>query len=119
MTTSPPPQGFMGLPDLGGLIDQVTNLLPPVVGDAIKGTVGTILDPQDPSINIGDPQPEGERPIPVEPGSGPMAAAVKVLDTAIGALDALLKLSFLIPDKYEDIFKKVRGALVTIRSWLD
>lgn len=113
------PQGFLGLPDLGDLLGQVTNLLPPAVGNAIKGTVGQILDPNDGSIDIGDPQPAGERPIPVEPGTPHFAAAVKYLDTAIGAIDVLLKLSFVIPDQYEQPVKALRGALVTIRGWLD
>lgn len=118
------PQGFLGLPDLGDLLGQVTGALPPVVGDAIKGAVGKILDPADSSINVGDPQPPGERPIPVEPGTPHFAAAVKAIDTALGAIDAILKLGFLIPDDIhgvdvEDLLKTVRGGLVTVRGWLD
>lgn len=115
MTTSSVPQGFLGLPNL----DDLTKLLPPQITDAIKGTVGKILDPNDPEINAGDPQPEGERPIPVEPGTKEMSATVKALDAAIGAIDIVLKLGILIPDGPEGVIKMVRSALVTIRSWLD
>ena len=119
MTTPRPPQGFMGLPDLGDLVGQVTNLLPPAVSDAIQSTVGTILDPSDPSINIGDPQPEGERPIPVEPGSEELNGAVKAIDAVVGALTLIEKFNFIVPDKYEDLLSKLKGALGTIRGWLD
>ena len=118
MTT---PQPFMGLPDLGDIaapiIDQIAKALPPAVGDAIKNTVDGILG--DGPVNVGDPQPPGEPPIPVKPGTKPFAAAVKVLDTAIGALDALMKLAFIIPDQYEVGIKALRGALSTVRGWLD
>jgi len=113
------PQPFAGLPDLSGIINQVTNILPKEVKDAISGTVGQILDPSDTSIKIGDPQPEGERPIPVEPGTKEMSGAVKALDTAISIIDALMKLAFVIPDQYEKYITGLRGALTTIRSWLD
>ena len=120
MTT---PQPFMGMPDLGGLlggvIGEVTKLIPGPIGDAIQDTVGTILDPHDDSINEGDPQPPGEPPIPVEPGTEEMSAAVKALNAAIAALAALLKLGFMIPDDTEDIFRKIKGALETVRGWLD
>jgi len=112
------PQPFAGLPDLSGIIEQVTNVLPKEVKDAIQGTVGTILDPKG-DIKIGDPQPPGERPIPVEPGTKEMSGAVKALDTAIGAIDALMKLAFVIPDQYEKYITGLRGALTTIRGWLD
>lgn len=116
MTT---PQPFMGLPNLGDVIKQVTSILPPQVTDAIQGTVGKILDPEDPTINIGDPQPPGERPIPVEPGTKELSGAVKAIDTALGALEVILKLEFLIPAKYVDLIKKLEGALKTVRGWLD
>jgi hypothetical protein len=116
-TFPPPPQGFLGLPDLGGIVDQVTKLLPPEVGNAIQNTIGGILG--DGPINIGDPQPPGERPIPVEPGSKELSSAVKALDTAIGALNVLTKLDFLIPKQYQDLLTKLQGALTTVRGWLD
>ena len=122
MPVPPPPQGFMGLPDLGDLskiVSDVTKLIPGPVGDAIQDTVGKILDPEDTSINIGDPQPEGERPIPVEPGSKELNGAVKAIDAALGALNLLQKLNFIVPDKYEDLLTKLHGALTTIRGWLD
>lgn len=119
MPQVPPPQGFMGLPDLGDLLGQVTKVLPPVVIDAIQGTVGKILDPEDSSINIGDPQPEGERPIPVEPGTEEMNGAIKAIDAALAALGVLDRLKFLIPDKFEVWITRLQGALQTIRGWLD
>ena len=116
MTSTPPPQGLFGLPDLGDL----TKLLPPQVSDAIKGTVGKILDPENPDINIGDPQPPGTPPIPVAPGSKELNGAVKAIDTITAAIDALLKYGgFLIPDQYEAPLKALEGALKTVRGWLD
>jgi hypothetical protein len=122
MAKPPPPQGFMGLPDLGDLTKlipgDITKLLPPQVTDAIKGTVGSILGDEPGTPNIGDPQPPGEPPIPVKPGTPHFAAAAKALDTAISAIDMLLKLSFVIPDQYESPLKALQGALKTIRGWL-
>src|SRR4029077_13046410 len=111
MTT---PQPFMGLPDLGGIVDQVTKILPPQVQDAIKGTVGKVLDPSDPSIHIGDPHAPDRR-IPVHAGSEEISGSVKAIDAALGALNLLSKLNFLIPDKYEEWITKLHGALTTIR----
>ena len=126
MTMPPPPQGFMGLPDLGnlgglagGLIEQFTKVLPPQVQDAVKDVTEKLLDPSDTSLNIGDPQPEGEKPIPVDSGTKEMSSLVKALTTAIGLLDTLTKLNFLIPDKYEEMLEKLKGALETVRGWLD
>lgn len=118
MTSSTPqtPQGFFGLPDLGDL----TKLLPPQVSDAIKGTVGKILDPNNPDINIGDPQPEGTPPIPVKAGSKELNGAVKAIDAITGAINTLLRFGgFLIPDQYEAPLKALVGALNTVRGWLD
>ena len=109
------PQGFMGLPDLGGLIDK----LPGPVKDAVKNVTEKILDPNDTSINIGDPQPDGEKPIPVDEGTEEMSSLQKILNTAIGLLGTLEKLDFLVPDKYEDLLHKLKGALETVRGWLD
>ena len=119
MTTPPPPQGFMGLPDLGNIVDQVTGLLPDNVQEAIKETVGKLVDPDDDSIEIGDPQPEGEPPIPVEEGSEELSGAVKAIDAALGALTLLQKLNFVIPDEYEVWITRLQGALQTVRGWLD
>lgn len=116
MTT---PQGFMGLPDLGGIVEQVTKILPPQVKDAVKGVTEKILDPSDTSLNIGDPQPDGEKPIPVDEGTEEMSGLQKGLNTAIGLLGTLEKLNFLIPDKYEDMLHKLKGALETVLGWLD
>jgi len=119
MTTPPPPQGFLGLPDLGDIVGQVTKILPPQVGEAIQDTVGKILDPTDATINIGDPQPEGEKPIPVNEGTEELSTAVKAIDTVTEALGVVLKFGgFVLPDKYEKIIKDIQGALGTIRSWL-
>jgi hypothetical protein len=114
MTT---PQPFMGLPDLGKIVDQVTGLLPDEVADAIKSVTEKIIDPDNDEINEGDPQPEGEQPIPVE--GEELNKAVKVIDTVMGALDVVLKFSFVLPDDFEELVKKVQGALRTIRGWLD
>lgn len=119
MTT---PQPFLGLPDLGDLgkvVADVTKLIPGHVGEAIQSTVTKILDPEDSSINVGDPQPEGERPIPVEPGSKEMSGTVKALNAVIGALDLVLKLSFIVPDGPEKLIRELKGALETVRGWLD
>lgn len=105
---------FLGLPDL----DDVTKLLPPQVADAIKGTVGKILDQGNPTVKIGDPQPPG-RPIPVAAGSKELSGAVKAIDAATGAIEALLGLGFLIPDRYQGALRGLDGALKTIRGWLD
>jgi len=107
-----------GFPDFG-FIDQIVKVLPPQVQDAVKSVTGKILDPSDTSINIGDPQPEGEKPIPVDEGTEEMSALQKGLSTAIGLLGTLEKLNFLIPDKYEDILRKLKGALETVQGWLD
>ena len=116
MTQAPPPQGFLGLPDLS----ELTKLLPPEVTDAIKGTVGKILDPSQTEINIGDPQPEGTPPIPVKAGSKELNGAVKAIDATTTAIDALLRYgAFLIPDQYEGPLKALEGALKTVRGWLD
>jgi hypothetical protein len=119
MNASNIPQGLFGIPDLSEILDQATKVLPPEVSGAIKDTVGKILDPGNPDVKIGDPQPAGTPPIPVEPGTKPMDAAIKALDAVIGALDVVLKLGFLIPDQYEAPLKALRGALATIRGWLD
>jgi hypothetical protein len=117
MPTPPPPQGFFGLPDLGNLVGDLSKILPPQVAGALKDTISGIIG--DGPINIGDPQPPGERPIPVEPGTGPFKAVIGVLDTALRALDFLKNLNLIIPDEYEDLFSKLAGALRTVRSWLD
>jgi hypothetical protein len=119
MPSPTPPQGFFG--DLTNLLPDIdlTKLLPPVVADAIKDTVGSILGDEPGSPDIGDPQPEGERPIPVEPNSKELNGAVKAIDSVVGALEAALKFGFLIPDKYEDVIRKLVGALKTVRGWLD
>ncbi len=108
------PQGLLNLPDLNDL----TNLLPGPIKDAIKDTVGKILDPNDDSVSVGDPQPEGEKPIPTETPKQ-LSGAIKALDGALGAIDLIQKFGFLIPDEFEDGLNKLEGALRTIRNWLD
>lgn len=112
------PQGFLGI-DPGAILSDITKLLPPQVADAINNTVGKILDPNHPDLNIGDPQPEGTPPIPVAPGSPELNAAVKAIDAVTGALDLVLKFSFLIPNQFEGPLRGLEGALKTIRGWLD
>lgn len=112
---TPKPQGLFGLPDL----DDVVKWVPGPIADAIKDTVGKILDPADDEINLGDPQPEGEKPIPVDEGTEEMSTTIKAIDAVISALDLVLRVGFVIPDNIEDVIKKLRGALSTIRSWLD
>jgi hypothetical protein len=109
--------GLFGIDLIPGV--DIQDFLPPVVKDAIKNVTGVILDPDDNSINIGDPQPEGERPIPVEPGTEEMSSTVKALDAMISAANLLLKLGFLIPDQLEGPLRLLVGALGTIRGWLD
>jgi hypothetical protein len=115
MTTPPPPQGLFGLPD----ISDLTKLLPPQVGNAIKNVVGKILDPDDHSLDIGDPQPPGTPPIPVEAGSEELSTAVKAIDAVTHAIDLVLTFSALLPDQYEAPLRALRGALKTVRGWLD
>jgi hypothetical protein len=112
------PEGFLGI-DLDGIIDPITKLLPPVVAEAIQNTLGKILDPDHPDLNVGDPQPAGPPPIPVAADSKELSAAVKAIDAAVGAIELVLKLAFLIPDQYESPLRALAGALRTIRGWLD
>jgi hypothetical protein len=107
-----------GFPDFG-FIDRITEALPPQIKDAVKDVTEKILDPSDTSLNIGDPQPEGEKPIPVDEGTEEMSGLQKALSTAVGLLGTLERLDFLIPDKYEDLLRKLKGALETVLGWLD
>jgi hypothetical protein len=107
--------GLFGIDLIPGV--DIQDFLPPVVKDAIKDTIGSIVG--DGPINIGDPQPDGERPIPVEPGTEEMSSTVKALDAMISAANLLLKLGFLIPDQLEGPLRLLVGALGTIRGWLD
>jgi hypothetical protein len=110
---------FLGLPNIGDIFGDVVKILPPVIGDALKDTVGKILDPNDNSINIGDPQPPGTPPIPVDAGSPELNTVARALKTAVDALNTALKLvGWLIPDKYEGYIKDVIGALLTVEGWL-
>jgi hypothetical protein len=113
--TAPPPQGLFGIPNL----DDVTKLLPPTVAEAIQGMVVKILNPNDPNIKIGDPQPAGTPPIPVAAGSTELSGAVKAIDAMTSAIELILKMRFLIPDQYEGPLRGLEGALKTIRGWLD
>jgi hypothetical protein len=110
-------KGLFGIDLFPGI--DLQDFLPPAVVDAIKDTTGVILDPGNDTIDIGDPQPEGERPIPVEPGSKEMSKTVQALDTLISAVNLILKMGFLIPDNLEGPLRALVGALGTIRGWLD
>ena len=110
-------KGLFGIGRSPGI--DLQDFLPPVVSEAIKSTTETILNPDDGKIEIGSPQPAGERPIPVEPGTKEMSSTVQALDSIITLLNAALKMSFLIPDNLEGPIRALVGALGTIRGWLD
>ena len=119
MAKQPPKTGgIFGIDLIPGV--DIQDILPGLtkpVTDAIKDTVGILVGPDGP--NIGDPQPAGPPPIPVEAGSEELSAAVKAIDAAISALNFVLKLGFIIPDAYEAPLRALVGALTTIRGWLD
>ena len=117
MVQNVPAGGLFGIDLIPGI--DLQDFIPPFVGDAIKDTVGKILDPNDGKIDIGSPQPEGERPIPVEPGTKEMSGTVQALDAVISALNLALKLGFMIPDNLEGPIRALVGALGTVRGWLD
>ena len=109
----------MGLPDLGGIIGQVTNMLPPAGHRRHQGHRRAPSSiPKTPASTSAIPQPPGERPIPVEPGSKELTGAVKAIDAGLGALNVLTKLNFLIPD-LRGAGTRLTGALQTVRGWLD
>lgn len=110
------PQGLLGF-SLSDLIPDFSHIIPGPVGEAIKNTVDKILDPNDDSIKMGDPQPAGQRPIPTTDPKE-LNAAVRAIDSAIGGIALVLKFGWLIPDQYEAILHSIAGALQTIRRWL-
>lgn len=116
MTHIPPPESLFSFPV--DIVEGVAKVLSPKVADALGGVIGKILDPNDPSINVGDPQPPGTPPIPVEAGSKELGAAVKAIDVALSALDLLFKFGWVIPDQYEAPMHGLEGALKTVRGWL-
>jgi hypothetical protein len=129
MPHTPPPQGLFVLPDLDGIVEQVTKLLPGVasqiadvlpsnVTDALSSTIGKLLDPTDNSINIGDPQPPGTPPIPVAPGSPEISAVINGIDAALAAIGVLRQLKFIVSEKNRPWLDGLAKALETIRSWL-
>jgi hypothetical protein len=110
--------GLFGIDIIPGIdIQDFLPDLPSFVPPAIKDAVELILGPDGP--NIGDPQPEGEKPIPVDAGSKELSSAVRAIDGAITSINLLLKFGFLIPDQYESPLRSLAGALGTIRGWLD
>lgn len=114
----PPEKGLLGIDLLPGIdVQDFLPDLPGAIGDAINETVGKILNPNDDSIKIGDPQPAGERPIPTTDPKE-LSAAVQAIDAALGGIKLLLRFGFLIPDNYEDGLRKLAGALNTVRGWL-
>ena len=118
-----PEKGLFGIDlipgiDLQDFLPGNLDKLPEKIGEAIQENVGKILDPDDDSVSVGDPQPEGERPIPTT-DTEELNAAVKVIDTVVGALQLVLRLGFVVPDDIEALVRKVIGALGTIRGWLD
>lgn len=109
-----PEGGLFGIDLIPGI--DLDDFLPPVVSEALKGTVERILDPET-DVSIGDPQP-ADRPIPVEPGSNELSAAVRLIDGLLSALGLILKFGALVPDETEGMIRKLAGALNTIRGWL-
>lgn len=108
------PEGLLGL-NLDDLFRDVTGALPGPIGDAIRRTTAVLLGPDGP--NIGDPQPQGERPIPTtDPGE--LGAAVKAIDVVLGDIGQVLRFSFLIPPQLAEPLRLLSSALSTIRSWL-
>ena len=100
-------------------IGTVVNVLPPEVATAVNGTVGKILDPTDSAINIGDPQPPGTPPIPVQPGTPELDATQQTLESLAAVLENVVSLAgFLIPDQYKGYIKNLVAALRTVESWL-
>lgn len=116
-----PPEGIFGdILGLGGIFDNIitdaSKILPAPISSAITDVVGKILDPTDPSVSPGDPQPT-PAPIPTS-DPGVLSDAVKVIDTVLGALTLISKFDFIIPDKYETVLNDLAGALKTVRGWL-
>lgn len=119
----PPEKGLFGIDlipgiDLQDFLPGNLGELPGKIGEAIRENVEKILDPAELSVEIGSPQPEGPRPIPTTDPKE-LNAAVRVIDTVVGALQLVLRLGFIIPDDIEESLRKVIGALGTIRGWLD
>ena len=106
--------GIFGIDLIPGV--DIQDFLPKPVSDAIRTSVDQILGPGGPSI--GDPQPP-DRPIPVAAESKELNNAVKAIDAIVNTIEAVLKLSFLIPDQYELPLRQLVGALNTVRGWLD
>lgn len=104
-----PPEGLLS-DTVGDLTD-----LPSPIAEAILGTVEAILGPTGP--NIGDPQP-ANRPIPANT-LHELNSAVKAINTALSAINLVLKLGFLLPPQITSPLQLAAGALRTIRSWLD
>jgi hypothetical protein len=119
MTTPNVPQGLLGV-NLGDLRPDklLGDLLPKPIADAIRDVTSVILDPKDDTFVPGQPQPEGERPIPTTDPKE-LNAAVKAIDAVIGALSIVFKFGFIVPDGFEDDLRKVVAALQTVRGWLD
>ena len=115
------------------VVEQETIILTSEICDAVKAAVDRILEPPldlmgaargEPSlpgeINIGDPQPPDERPIPVEPGTKEFIAVVVAINTIIARLESALELGFLMPVHFEGPLRlSLLGAYRTIRAWLD
>ncbi|ACH62084.1 hypothetical protein MYRNA_76 [Mycobacterium phage Myrna] len=113
------PAGFLGI-NLGDLDPGklIGDLLPKPIAEAIRDVTNVIIDPKDDTYVEGQPQPEGERPIPTTDPQE-LNAAVKAIDAVTSAIAIVLKFGFIVPDDAEEILRKVSGALKTIRGWLD
>lgn len=68
-------------------------------------------------------QPEGVAPLLSVPQfnlPGDLRGkAVEAIDQVTGALDAVLKFAWLIPDQYEAPLTKLKEVLAKVRTWLD
>jgi hypothetical protein len=106
------PKNFLGIN-----VSDFTNLLPPQVADAIKGVTGSIVDGSGPEP--GSPQPEGEKPIPVDAGSKELKSSVKAINAVLGAIDLIQNFNAVIPDEYEQPIAKLEAALKTVKGWLE
>ncbi|QZE10423.1 hypothetical protein SEA_SCOOBYDOOBYDOO_72 [Mycobacterium phage ScoobyDoobyDoo] len=119
MTDPTIPQGFLNI-NLGDLDPGklIGDLLPKPIAEAIRDVTKVIIDPHDDTYVPGQPQPEGERPIPTTDPKE-LNAAVKAIDAVTGAIAVVLKFGFIVPDDAEEVLRKVSKALTTIRGWLD
>lgn len=117
MATPHIPDSLLGV-NVADIVNRIhTGSIPEFVTSAIRRTVAIIADEDDDRINPGDPQPEGQRPIPTtDPGE--LSALVQAIDAALAGIGLVLRVRFLIPAQYEKPLDLLAAALRTIRGWL-